>query len=101
MVVQRKYNLRSRDGAREFLADYKNWRQTLGCIVIFGSNVWNYTFENGVKISAYERQVFVGNEFDETEIRVMFFLNQNDGQGEVEISQNQFEKYCALMKGEL
>jgi hypothetical protein len=101
VVVQRIYNLRSRDGAREFLADYKNWRRTLGCIVIFGSDVYTYTFENGVKISAYERQVFVGSEFDTTEKKVMYFLNQHDGQDEVEISQNQFEKYCALMKGEL
>ncbi len=96
-----KYNLKARDGVREFLWDYQNWRRTLGCIPFFGRNVWTYNFKNGAIVTAVERKVFTNDEFDETTDEPLYFLDQGDGQGYVEITKKSLVAWCTLYREEL
>lgn len=93
-----KYNLKARDGVREFLWDYQNWRRTLGCIPFFNRNVWTYNFKNGAVVTAVERKVFTNDEFDETTDEPLYFLDQGDGQGYVEITKKSLVAWCTLYR---
>jgi hypothetical protein len=97
-----KYSLQSRQGVRDFLADYKSWHQKFGFNNFYFNKVYSCTLKDQTYIYACERKIYVGAlQLGKAETKVTYFFNAYKGDGVSEISQTQFEQYCAEHKDEL
>ncbi len=97
-----KYTLQSRQGVRNFLADYKNWNQAFGYNNYYFDKIYKCFLKDKTYIYACERKIYVGElQLGKAETKVTYFFNAYKGDGVSEISQTQFEQYCAEHKDEL
>ena len=97
-----KYSLQSRQGVRDFLADYKAWHQKYGFNRYYFDKVYSCFLKDKTYIYACERKIYVGTlQLGKAETKVTYFFNAYKGDGVSEISQTQFEQYCAEHKNEL
>ena len=92
-----KYNFSTRAGVREFLSDYENW--IFWGAQLYFPKTYRYSFKNGKQIYALVRRVY-GADCKAVALFPMFMISNNDWEL-TEISQNNFEKYCAEHKDEL
>ena len=97
-----KYSLQSRQGVRDFLADYKSWHRAFGFNNFYFNKIYSCTLKDQTYIYACERKIYVGTlQLGQAETKVTYFFNAFKGDGVSEISQTQFEQYCAEHKDEL
>lgn len=95
------YNLKARDGVRAFLKDCCHWKEKeyhspfIGC--------YYYTLKNKRRIYVYIQRTASKNNIDGIyEVIHRFFIDLNQySTVPVEITKEQFEKYCAEHKDEL
>ena len=92
-----KYNFSTRTGARAFLADYQNWDSKTGFLGCLFVAQYQYRFRNGMSIWGITVQGIQGNgETLDYEEKPLFFLWENECQKAALITQNQFERFCAM-----
>lgn len=97
-----KYSLQSRQGVRNFLADYKNWHQAFGYNNYYFDKIYKCFLKDATYIYACERKIYIGElQLGKAETKVTYYFNAYKGDGISEISQTQFEQYCAEHKDEL
>ena len=97
-----KYSLQSRQGVRDFLADYKSWHRAFGFNNFYFDKIYSCTLKDQTYIYACERKIYVGTlQLGQAETKVTYFFNAFKGDGVSEISQTQFEQYCTEHKDEL
>lgn len=97
-----KYSLKSRQGVRDFLADYKNWNQAFGYNNYYFNKIYKCFLKDKTYIYACERKIYIGElQLGKAETKVTYYFNAYKGDGVSEISQTQFEQYCAEHKDEL
>lgn len=97
-----KHSLQSRQGVRDFLADYKSWHQAFGFNNFYFNKIYSCTLKDRTYIYACERKIYVGTlQLGKAETKVTYFFNAFKGDGVSEISQTQFEQYCAEHKDKL
>ena len=97
-----KYSLQSRQGVRNFLADYKNWHRAFGYNNYYFDRIYKCFLKDKTYIYACERKIYVGKlQLGKAETKVTYYFNAYKGDGISEISQTQFEQYCAEHKDEL
>ena len=97
-----KYSLKSRQGVRDFLADYKNWNQAFGYNNYYFNKIYKCFLKDKTYIYACERKIYIGElQLGKAETKVTYYFNAYKGDGISEISQTQFEQYCAEHKDEL
>ena len=97
-----KYSLQSRQGVRNFLADYKNWNQAFGYNNYYFDKIYKCFLKDKTYIYACERKIYIGElQLGKAETKVTYYFNAYKGDGVSEISQTQFEQYCAEHKDEL
>lgn len=92
-----KYNFSTRTGARAFLADYQNWESKTGFLGCLFVAQYQYRFRNGMSIWGITVQGIQGNgETLDYEEKPLFFLWEHECQKAALITQNQFERFCAM-----
>ena len=96
--VSGKYHFGARAHVRDFISDYQAW--TGRCGHFFLSPCWCYTLKNGAVIYAMTYDSFVDFSENITTKRVLYFL-QEKGSKTIEISKEQFERWCSEHKQEL
>ena len=97
-----KYSLQNRQGVRDFLADYKSWHQAFGYNNFYFEKIYECFLKDKTYIYACERKIYTGQlQLGKAETKVTYFFNAYKGDGVSEISQTQFEQYCAEHKDEL
>ena len=96
-------DFKTRDGAREFLNDYRNWEDRSNYRNHFFEMVYVYQFRNGMLLWACERKIYNCPEivFGSSETEVVYYLQAFRGDGQAEISKRQLERFFATYKDEL
>lgn len=98
---KQKYNLSTRDGVRAFLKDYENWKYYQSFLGCFFKNIKIHKLKNGMQIISTTVKILQSIEENITTETPQFFLWDGTYENATLITQNQFEKYCALHKDEL
>ena len=96
--VSGKYCFGARAHVRNFISDYQAWPGRCGHF--FLSPCWCYSLKNGAVIYAMTYDSFVDFSENITTKRVLYFL-QEKGSKTIEISKEQFERWCSEHKQEL
>ncbi len=94
-----KYSFGARAHVREFLSNFEKWPLRCGCV--FFNPSYYYALKNGAFIYAFSYNSFVNVQERTTEKRVTYLLQEKGDLNAVEISKEQFERYCAENKQEL
>lgn len=96
-------DFKTRDGAREFLNDYRNWEDRSNYRNHFFEMVYVYQFRNGMLLWACERKIYNCSDivFGSSETEVVYYLQAFRGDGQAEISKRQLERFFATYKDEL
>ena len=96
--VSGEYRFGARAHVRDFISDYQAWPGRCGHF--FLSPCWRYSLKNGAVIYAMTYDSFVDFSENITTKRVLYFL-QEKGSKTIEISKEQFERWCSEHKQEL
>lgn len=94
-----KYRFGARAYVRDFLSDYKAWAGRCGHF--FLSPCYCYSLRNGAVIYAMTYDSYIDFVENMTTKRVIYFLQEKGKSGAIELSKEQFERWCSEHKQEL
>ena len=97
--VSGKYCFGARAHVRNFISDYQAWPGRCGHF--FLSPCWCYSLKNGAVIYAMTYDSFVDFSENITTKRVLYFLQEKGSKNAIELSKEQFERWCSEHKQEL
>lgn len=99
MSVSEKYRFGARAHVRDFISDYQAWPGRCGHF--FLSPCWCYSLKNGAVIYAMTYDSFIDFSENITTKRVLYFLQEKGSKNAIELSKEQFERWCSEHKQEL
>ena len=97
--VSEKYRFGARAHVRDFISDYQAWPGRCGHF--FLSPCWCYSLKNGAVIYAVTYDSFIDFSENITTKRVLYFLQEKGSKNAIELSKEQFERWCSEHKQEL